>query len=199
MPCGSGYRIPETTDRRRGPRRDPPAGADRSVHCPATTRALPYNSSTSYPLVRPHITYEELSRLPSDGHRYELFDGEAQRRLCGTRELSSNWRSRSRGALPEGRRSSLHRRTSSSPGRPLSSRTSSSFSPSTRASWGTSSAAFPTSWSRCSLPRSSAGAYSRWRELGGRRPKLGSRSLKLGKCCPSWGGGSLILGKSSPR
>jgi Uma2 family endonuclease len=31
----------------------------------------------SYPLVRPYITYEELSRLPSDGHRYELFDGEA--------------------------------------------------------------------------------------------------------------------------
>jgi Uma2 family endonuclease len=31
----------------------------------------------SYPLVRPHITYEELSRLPADGHRYELFDGEA--------------------------------------------------------------------------------------------------------------------------
>jgi Uma2 family endonuclease len=31
----------------------------------------------SYPLVRPHLTYEELSRLPADGHRYELFDGEA--------------------------------------------------------------------------------------------------------------------------
>ena len=31
----------------------------------------------SYPLVRPYITYEELSRLPSDGHRYELFDAEA--------------------------------------------------------------------------------------------------------------------------
>lgn len=31
----------------------------------------------SYPLVRPHLTYEELCRLPSDGHRYELFDGEA--------------------------------------------------------------------------------------------------------------------------
>jgi Uma2 family endonuclease len=31
----------------------------------------------SYPLVRPYITYEELSRLPGDGHRYELFDGEA--------------------------------------------------------------------------------------------------------------------------
>jgi hypothetical protein len=31
----------------------------------------------SHPLVRPYITYEELSRLPSDGHRYELFDGEA--------------------------------------------------------------------------------------------------------------------------
>ncbi|HZF12278.1 MAG TPA: Uma2 family endonuclease [Thermoanaerobaculia bacterium] len=31
----------------------------------------------SQPLVRPYITYEELSRLPGDGHRYELFDGEA--------------------------------------------------------------------------------------------------------------------------
>ena len=31
----------------------------------------------SYPLVRPHLTYEDLCRLPSDGHRYELFDGEA--------------------------------------------------------------------------------------------------------------------------
>ncbi len=31
----------------------------------------------SHPLVRPYITYEELSRLPGDGHRYELFDGEA--------------------------------------------------------------------------------------------------------------------------
>jgi Uma2 family endonuclease len=28
---------------------------------------------------RPHLTYEELSRLPADGHRYELFDGEAYR------------------------------------------------------------------------------------------------------------------------
>jgi Uma2 family endonuclease len=29
------------------------------------------------PLVRPYITYEDLCRLPSDGHRYELYDGEA--------------------------------------------------------------------------------------------------------------------------
>ena len=29
------------------------------------------------PLVRPRTTYEELCRLPPDGHRYELFDGEA--------------------------------------------------------------------------------------------------------------------------
>jgi Uma2 family endonuclease len=33
----------------------------------------------SYPLVRHHLTYEELSQLPADGHRYELFDGEAYR------------------------------------------------------------------------------------------------------------------------
>lgn len=31
----------------------------------------------SAPLVRPYITYEDLSRLPADGNRYELFDGEA--------------------------------------------------------------------------------------------------------------------------
>jgi Uma2 family endonuclease len=31
----------------------------------------------SQPLVRPYLTYEDLSRLPADGHRYELFDGEA--------------------------------------------------------------------------------------------------------------------------
>jgi Uma2 family endonuclease len=31
----------------------------------------------SHPLVRPYLTYEDLSRLPADGHRYELFDGEA--------------------------------------------------------------------------------------------------------------------------
>jgi Uma2 family endonuclease len=31
----------------------------------------------SAPLVRPYITYEDLCRLPSDGKRYELFDGEA--------------------------------------------------------------------------------------------------------------------------
>jgi len=31
----------------------------------------------AHPLVRPHLTYAELSRLPADGHRYELFDGEA--------------------------------------------------------------------------------------------------------------------------
>jgi Uma2 family endonuclease len=31
----------------------------------------------SQPLVRPYITYEELSRLPGDGNRYELFEGEA--------------------------------------------------------------------------------------------------------------------------
>jgi Uma2 family endonuclease len=38
---------------------------------------MAYNTDMSYPLVRPYITYEELCRLPSDGHRYELFDGEA--------------------------------------------------------------------------------------------------------------------------
>ncbi len=31
----------------------------------------------AYPLVRPRLTYAELSRLPADGHRYELLDGEA--------------------------------------------------------------------------------------------------------------------------
>jgi Uma2 family endonuclease len=31
----------------------------------------------SNPLARPYITYEELCLLPDDGHRYELFDGEA--------------------------------------------------------------------------------------------------------------------------
>lgn len=31
----------------------------------------------SHPLARPYLTYEDLSRLPDDGHRYELFDGEA--------------------------------------------------------------------------------------------------------------------------
>ncbi|HEY0781306.1 MAG TPA: Uma2 family endonuclease [Thermoanaerobaculia bacterium] len=29
------------------------------------------------PLVRPHITYEELCEIPDVGNRYELFDGEA--------------------------------------------------------------------------------------------------------------------------
>jgi Uma2 family endonuclease len=29
------------------------------------------------PLVRPYITYDDLCLLPSDGNRYELFDGEA--------------------------------------------------------------------------------------------------------------------------
>ena len=29
------------------------------------------------PLVSPFLTYEDLCRLPSDGHRYELYDGEA--------------------------------------------------------------------------------------------------------------------------
>lgn len=29
------------------------------------------------PLVRPYITYEDLCRLPLDGNRYELYDGEA--------------------------------------------------------------------------------------------------------------------------
>ncbi len=38
---------------------------------------IPYNKAMSSPLVKPHITYEELCRLPSDGKRYELFDGEA--------------------------------------------------------------------------------------------------------------------------
>lgn len=36
-----------------------------------------YNKDMSAPLVRPYITYEDLCRLPSDGKRYELFDGEA--------------------------------------------------------------------------------------------------------------------------
>ena len=36
-----------------------------------------YTYRMSTPLVRPYITYEALSRLPSDGNRYELFDGEA--------------------------------------------------------------------------------------------------------------------------
>ena len=31
----------------------------------------------THPLVRPHVTYEELCRIPSDGNRYELFEGEA--------------------------------------------------------------------------------------------------------------------------
>jgi Uma2 family endonuclease len=31
----------------------------------------------SAPLVRPHITYEDLCDLPSDGNRWELIDGEA--------------------------------------------------------------------------------------------------------------------------
>jgi len=31
----------------------------------------------SAPLVRPYISYEDLCRMPSDGNRYELFDGEA--------------------------------------------------------------------------------------------------------------------------
>lgn len=30
-----------------------------------------------HPLVRPHLTYEELCQVPSDGNRYELFEGEA--------------------------------------------------------------------------------------------------------------------------
>ncbi len=38
---------------------------------------IPYNKAMSSPLVKPHITYEELSRIPSDGKRYELFEGEA--------------------------------------------------------------------------------------------------------------------------
>lgn len=36
-----------------------------------------YNKDMSAPLVRPYITYEDLCRLPSDGKRYEIFDGEA--------------------------------------------------------------------------------------------------------------------------
>ena len=31
----------------------------------------------SAPLVRPHVTYEDLCDLPSDGNRWELIDGEA--------------------------------------------------------------------------------------------------------------------------
>lgn len=31
----------------------------------------------SFPLVRPHVTYEALCQAPSDGKRYELFEGEA--------------------------------------------------------------------------------------------------------------------------
>jgi Uma2 family endonuclease len=36
-----------------------------------------YTRSVTAPLIRPYITYEDLCRLPSDGHRYELFEGEA--------------------------------------------------------------------------------------------------------------------------
>jgi Uma2 family endonuclease len=35
------------------------------------------NKNMIAPLVRPYITYEDLCLLPSDGNRYELFDGEA--------------------------------------------------------------------------------------------------------------------------
>jgi Uma2 family endonuclease len=35
------------------------------------------NRNMIAPLVRPYITYEDLCLLPSDGNRYELFDGEA--------------------------------------------------------------------------------------------------------------------------
>lgn len=38
-----------------------------------------YNMNMSLPLVRPHVTYEELCQVPSDGNRYELFDGQAYR------------------------------------------------------------------------------------------------------------------------
>jgi len=35
------------------------------------------NKNMIAPLVRPYITYEDLCLLPSDGNRYELYDGEA--------------------------------------------------------------------------------------------------------------------------
>lgn len=38
---------------------------------------LLYNGAMSAPLVRPYITYDDLCRLPADGNRYELIDGEA--------------------------------------------------------------------------------------------------------------------------
>jgi len=35
-----------------------------------------YSEAMDGPLVKPYITYEDLGRMPPDGNRYEVFDGE---------------------------------------------------------------------------------------------------------------------------